>query len=235
MCKVYKFVFMKHMNEEAEKHPKQEFQVERLAFFSDAVFAIAITLLIIEFRVPHISKESSLQEVLHQLAELKLELASLLATYLLIASYWIRHHSLYKYIHDYNKHIVIANMAALLPIIFLPFSTAFAAQCLKNAQTVTLGLQVFFLNHFAAGLTIFALYWLGTVRHKHLSHDVPATEKISFYEQTLLTPMIFLALFVATLFTADLNNILGVMVVCATLRFTSTSFLKKRSRQKATA
>ena len=60
------------------KHPKQEFQVERLAFFSDAIFAIAITLLIIEFKVPHVTKESTYAEILGELSELKYNFLALL-------------------------------------------------------------------------------------------------------------------------------------------------------------
>lgn len=73
---------MAHTQEhDAGKHPKQDFQVERLAFFSDAVFAIAITLLIIEFKVPHISKTSTYDEVLHELLELRVNFISLLLSY----------------------------------------------------------------------------------------------------------------------------------------------------------
>ncbi len=113
---------------EHEKHPKQEFQVERLAFFSDAVFAIAITLLIIEFRVPHITKESTFDSVWEQIVELRYNFIALLLSFTLIASYWIRHHFLFKHIHNYNKPVVIANMFVLLPIIFFPFTTAFFAE-----------------------------------------------------------------------------------------------------------
>lgn len=56
---------------DSDKHPKQDFQVERLAFFSDAIFAIAITLLIIEFKIPHITKETTFDNAWEQLVELK--------------------------------------------------------------------------------------------------------------------------------------------------------------------
>ena len=86
---------MKHKKiiEKAEtSHPKQEFQVERIAFFSDAIFAIAITLLIIEFKVPHVEKETSFENALTDILNLKYSLFSLLLSFYLIASYWIKHH-----------------------------------------------------------------------------------------------------------------------------------------------
>ena len=61
-----------------DKHPKQDFQVERIAFFSDAVFAIALTLLIIELRPPHAGKETTNTQLWHELLEMKFQLASLL-------------------------------------------------------------------------------------------------------------------------------------------------------------
>lgn len=115
---------MAHIHDN-DNHPRQEFQVERLAFFSDAVFAIAITLLIIEFKIPHVTKTSTYQEVLHELGELKLHLFALLLSFFFIGVYWVRHHTLFKYIHNYNRQIVVANMASLLPVIFLPFTTSF--------------------------------------------------------------------------------------------------------------
>src|SRR5436190_22052567 len=94
-----------------DKHPKQDFQVERIAFFSDAVFAIALTLLIIEFKPPHVGKETTYEELWHELVMMKYQFAALLLSFVLIISYWMRHHTLFKYVHDYNKEIIIANMS----------------------------------------------------------------------------------------------------------------------------
>jgi len=220
---------MEHsVGNEAPKHPKQAFQVERLAFFSDAVFAIAITLLIMDFKVPHITKDSTYEQVWKQLDDLKLNLGALLMTYYLICIYWMRHHFLYKYIHNYNNRIVVANMIAMLPIIFLPFSTAFLAESAESKDVAMLGFQLFLVNHFAASIAIFAIYWLGMVRHKEMSYEVPVDEKLKFYEQTLFSSIMMLVMFVATLFTTNLTTIELVIVACVILRVISMRLLKRK-------
>lgn len=216
------------MEHTSDKHPKQDFQVERLAFFSDAVFAIAITLLIIEFKVPHITKDSTYAGVLHELAEMKVHLMGLLFSYFLIAVYWIRHHFLYKYIHNYNRELVAANMVSLLPIIFLPFSTAFLTETSVNPDLTMLGMRVFFLNHFAAGISIFALYWLGAVRHKELSYEIPVKEKLKFYEQTLFSSMIFAVLFAASFYTQESKNLSFIIAGCVLIRVVALRVVRKR-------
>lgn len=121
---------------------QQDFQVERLAFFSDAIFAIA--LLIIEFKVLHITKDSTFDSILEQLINLRFNLFALLMSFVLIATYWIRHHLLFKHIHNYNKQIVITNMIVLLPIIFFPFTTGFLAESIENQNVVILALRFFY-------------------------------------------------------------------------------------------
>ena len=193
---------------DVEKHPKQDFQVERLAFFSDAVFAIVITLLVIEFKVPHITDNSTYQEVLKQLSDQKYHFIAILFSFLLIASYWSRHHFLFKYIHNYNKQIIVANMLVLLPIIFLPFTTAFFAESLisfflgKN-EIVVLGLNLFVLNHFLAASALYILYWLATNKNKGMSYDIPTKEKIGLVSNLWFMITFFGALFIATLFTSN--------------------------------
>jgi uncharacterized membrane protein len=218
---------MAHIHD-TDKHPRQEFQVERLAFFSDAVFAIAITLLIIEFKIPHVTPKSTYEEVLHELGELKLHLLALLLSFFFIGVYWVRHHALFKYIHNYNRQIVVANMVSLLPIIFLPFTTSFFAECAVSQQTVMLGIQAFFINHFVACASLFALYWLAIVRHSHCSFEMPLPERLKFYEETLFMSIIFIAMFIASVLTKNINIIMGVLVAGVGLRTVAMRRVRKK-------
>ena len=128
-----------HFENSEKKHPKQDFQVERIAFFSDAVFAIALTLLILEFKVPRITNETTPEELWQEIAALRFNLFSLLLSFMLTSAYWMRHHFLFKHIHNYNKQTVIANLMVLLTIIFFPFSTALLAESFdKNNVYVSL-------------------------------------------------------------------------------------------------
>jgi uncharacterized membrane protein len=159
-----------------EKHPKYDFQVERLAFFSDAVFAIAITLLVIEFKVPHITSETTYAEAWHELSSMKFHLMGTALSFLLIAVSWVRHHILFKYIHNYNKEILRASLFLLLPIILFPFTTAFYTESTHSDGVLMLGIQLFLVNNLIVGLATYHLYWLVTKKYPEMAYQMDADD-----------------------------------------------------------
>jgi uncharacterized membrane protein len=194
-----------------EKQLKQDFQVERLAFFSDAVFAIAITLLVIEFKTPHMTENSTVDDILQQLFDLKYHFFALLLSFGLIANYWTQHHRIFKYIRNYNTQIIVANMFVLLPIIFFPFTTTFVAESFstifKNAENATvyfLGINLFLLNNFLAMLTSYIFYWITIVKYKEMSYEMPKQEKIKITFKTLFGTFMCAAIFITILFSKNL-------------------------------
>src|SRR6476469_9692160 len=124
---------------------KKMFQIERIAFFSDAVFAIAITLLIIEVKAPVYTSETTSGQALGELLHLIPEFIGVGITFALIAMNWRRNHQLFGILEDYNGKLITLNLLTLVGVIFLPFSTSFIA---KNYGTfwgtaITLPLVVY--------------------------------------------------------------------------------------------
>ncbi|MEO6454761.1 MAG: TMEM175 family protein [Ginsengibacter sp.] len=107
-------------------HPsKKEFQVERLIFFSDAVFAIAITLLIIEIKVPEIeSAHPSEQDFMHSLLSLLPKFFGFVFSFFIIGLYWFIHHKMFGYVINYTGKLIWLNLVFLFSIVLMPFSTA---------------------------------------------------------------------------------------------------------------
>ncbi len=220
--------FHSDQNNDFEKHPKQDFQVERLAFFSDAVFAIAITLLTIEFKVPHVTKDTTFESAWEQLLDLRYNLFALVLSFALIATYWIRHHFLFKHIHNYNRQIIFANMCVLLPVIFFPFTTAFFAESIENKNVVVLALRCFILNHILAGLTIYVLYWLALVKHKEMAFQMTTPERNEFSFDILFTIIIFVAVLLTTFITDNFNAVSWTIFIGALSKKMLETFFKKR-------
>ncbi|MBO9669074.1 MAG: DUF1211 domain-containing protein [Sphingobium sp.] len=102
--------------------------LERLVFFSDAVFAIAITLLVIEIAVPHIGhfrQHGSTHDYLQALANLLPSFFGYFLSFFVIGAYWAGHHRAFGLAASYDSKLVWPNMAMLCMIAFMPFATAF--------------------------------------------------------------------------------------------------------------
>jgi uncharacterized membrane protein len=192
-------------------HPKQDFQVERIAFFSDAVFAIAITLLVIEFKIPEVTKDSTYAAIWHEVAGLKYKFFALLLSFALISNYWMRHHLLFKHIHNYNRQIIVSNMLCLLPMIFFPFTTAFFYESTNNQEILIIPYRLFLLNNIIAGATAYFFYWTVIKRFKEMSYPMEKNDQKEFQLKLLGMSISFLLIFLLSFFVPFEYSFIGIL------------------------
>lgn len=99
--------------------------LERLIFFSDAVFAIAITLLIIEVHSPRLPAGSSDQAYITALLHLVPNLIGFFISFFVIGAFWAGHHRAFALAGHYSEKLNGPNLMMLCSIAFMPFTTAF--------------------------------------------------------------------------------------------------------------
>ncbi len=97
--------------------------LERLTFFSDAVFAIAITLLVIEIKPPvvHGAGEEALRNALLALIP---QYIGFIVSFFVIGRFWLGHHRLFGLLARSDDKLIVANLLLLFGIAFMPFPTA---------------------------------------------------------------------------------------------------------------
>jgi uncharacterized membrane protein len=102
-------------------------RVARMEAFSDGVFAIAITLLVLELSVPPGSEEHFLSAVLSQWPSY----LGYIVSFATIGAIWLSHNSITHYLHSASTTFLRLNLALLLVVSFLPFPTKLLAENLQ--------------------------------------------------------------------------------------------------------
>jgi uncharacterized membrane protein len=102
-------------------------QFERVVFFSDAVFAIAITLLVIEIHVPHIAVRTD-AGLGQALLELLPKYIGFVVSFFVIGRFWIGHHRICGHLAKADEGFISRNLLFLLLIAFGPFPTALISE-----------------------------------------------------------------------------------------------------------
>jgi len=184
----------------------------RLEAFSDGVFAIAITLLIIEIRPPHLADGEGSPELLQALLALWPAYLGYLISFLTIGIMWINHHHIFGFIARTDPWLVALNTLFLLCVAFIPFPTAVLAEYLGHP-----GQQVAALAYggwFTVTAIAYNLLWrYPTYRRRLIAPDVPQASLDEVHRRFNFGPVIYLVATLLALFNPVLS--LGVQLVLA--------------------
>jgi len=178
------------MSNKLHNELKKEFQLERLILFSDAVFAIAITLLVIEIKIPEIHEKPVTENaVLHKLAELIPKFVGFLVSFLLIGQYWIVHHRMFSFVIDFTDRLIWLNILFLFAIALMPFSTGFYSEYVLRGVVTPV---IFYTANIALlGLANFLMWrYLSNQKNNLTENLTPALAKY-FSLRALTVPTIF--------------------------------------------
>ena len=99
-------------------------ELDRIIFFSDGVFAIAITLLVVGIHVPELPSHVANSELSRHLLDEWPRVLSYAVSFAVIGLYWIGHHRIFGHIRRFDHRLILLNLAFLGLIAFLPFPTA---------------------------------------------------------------------------------------------------------------
>jgi uncharacterized membrane protein len=129
----------------------------RTEAFSDAVIAIAITLLVLEIRVPDVGPHESLARALWDLWP---KYATFAVSFLTIGVMWVNHHALFERIGRIDRRLMFVNLVLLMAIAFVPFPTAvFGDYVNSDAQNSHTAAALYGINMLLVGLGFLAMWW----------------------------------------------------------------------------
>lgn len=140
--------------------------VDRLTFFSDAVTAIAITLLAIDLPVPAGDTVSEFLSSVHRNGG---HYTAFFISFLAIAAAWSHHHEIFRYTTRMDRRLRTLNTLWLLMIILNPFAT----KLLINGGSISLGVHALRFGFYALLQALSALLMIVIVRHIVSHHQAP--------------------------------------------------------------
>ncbi|MFM9904193.1 MAG: TMEM175 family protein [Pyrinomonadaceae bacterium] len=120
-------------------HENTTLSFERILFFSDAVFAIVITLLVLELKVPNLGHEDVTNaDLRHALFDLIPKFLGFIYSFFIVGLMWIEHHRIFRHIGSYDFGLIWRNLIFLLFVAFIPFPTALFSEYYRTQTAFVL-------------------------------------------------------------------------------------------------
>jgi uncharacterized membrane protein len=176
-------------------------EYDRVAFFSDAIFAIAITLLVIDIKVPGISNPSV---ELHRAAS---HILSFGISFVVIGLFWMGHHFIFRYITVLDRPVIAINLVFLGIIAFLPYPTSLLGSGTGTVPTIFYAVCIA-----CAGLAELAVWvYASWVKDLLVPGTSPAVRRYITL-RVFRIPLVFLLSIPVALFSATLASYCWILI-----------------------
>ncbi|CAM5367439.1 membrane protein [Streptomyces avidinii] len=213
-----------------------EQETNRVEAFSDGVFAIVVTILVLELKVP----EGQGSELWHGLWEQWPHYAAYVVSFLIIGVMWVNHHTIFSHLKRVDRPLLFLNLLVLMVVSVIPYTTNVLAEHLMDGDSANVAAVLY-----SAWTVVYALAFLGfwwyVTRVGHLFHEAvdkdgaratrmrfglgaiayPLTVVLSFFS----APLTLVAHFLIALYYAA--NQIPIPLVVEEERLESVSDLRK--------
>ena len=162
----------------------------RMEALTDGIFAIAMTLLVLELKVPDLPKSVDSHELLHRILEEAPAIFSFVISFLYCGLLWVMHHLAMHFVRHLQAGLVWVNLLFLMSVSTMPFSCGLLGHFLRNRAAQ----EIYFSNMFVAAAFL-ALQWILAKKKKLINEeDVLASrlmgQQIMFFPIALATGMV---------------------------------------------
>jgi uncharacterized membrane protein len=166
----------------------------RIEALSDGVVAIAITLLVLELKVPEVMEHHSNEKMLEELLALWPELMTYVITFLIAGAFWYLHHLTFHFIKHVDGFLVWINLLFLMFVSLLPFSSGLMSHLFVHPVS-----QFFYFGNLLAIALLLNIHWQ-YARWKKMTVEGQGTDidRLSF--RVALSAAVFAASMVTAIF-----------------------------------
>jgi uncharacterized membrane protein len=169
-------------------------EFNRILAFTDGLFAIAMTLLVVDLAVPVLQHESSVHELADKLNDDSAKFVSFFISFAVIGRYWLAHHNYFSGLARIDRRLISLNLLYLAFIAFLPFPTALLGEYFANPLSVV----IYAVNvAIVSGMEVVLFSW--AQNHDLLEKTLPR-DVYRFGVAMSLSPVFFFAISIPVAF-----------------------------------
>jgi uncharacterized membrane protein len=168
----------------------------RLEALTDGIFAIAMTLLVLSINLPDTVADVSNTQVYDLLFGQAHKLFNYFLSFMLLAIFWIRHHSQFHRIRKLDSGLIWINIFILMFVALMPFTTGFAG----DYSGSTLAEILFASNLLILGLLFWANWFYATRDHRLVDPDLDDGEIIIGLRRSMVIPIVSLVVILSSFF-----------------------------------
>jgi uncharacterized membrane protein len=155
--------------ESASQFPLRGFEKNRIEALIDGIFAVALTLLVLDIKLPEGVSYATNEALWNRLVELERHFAIYAISFVVIGIYWVAHHVQFHYVRYTDRRLIWINMLFLLLISFLPFAT----DLVGDHEDLILPCEIY-------GITLLLLSAVSYIHLRYLSrHPYLATPELT--------------------------------------------------------
>ena len=209
---------------------KNHFQLDRISFFTDGVFAIAITLLVIEFKVPVIEHPTD-HLLWDSLKEMAWKLLGFIISFCIVGYYWSVHHRIFGYVEKYTARLIWHNLLFLFSVVLLPFTSGLLGEY-ASASDLHIPYGFYVINIcLTAVMNALLWFYVSNPKHNLLTHKISKERILLGFYFTLVVSVLFIISFIVTTYDQSIGRLIPILIPIV-LKYGLTGLTKKAMKQE---